>query len=48
MNDVRYDFTGRTAIDWRGIGWPRVAAGLALYIALFAVHAMVTGVDPHP
>ncbi len=40
--------TGRTAIDWRGIGWPRLAAGLALYIVLFAAHASVIGVDPHP
>ncbi len=40
--------TKRTRVDWRGIGWPRVAGGLALYVVLFAAHAAVIGVDPHP
>lgn len=39
---------GRVAIDWRGIGLWRVAGGLALWVALYGLHPMYTGVWPHP
>jgi len=39
---------GRTQIDWAGIGWLRVIAGLALYAALILTHGWVIGVDIMP
>ncbi|MCW5770570.1 MAG: NnrU family protein [Rhodospirillaceae bacterium] len=39
---------GRTAIDWRGIGWWRVASGLFLYALIIGGHRHVLGVDPWP
>ena len=35
---------GRRAIDWRGIGWSRLAGGIGLYLALAAVHPWIAGV----
>lgn len=40
--------TSRTKIDWRGIGWPRLVGGLALYLVLVGVHPLVIGVPAHP
>lgn len=34
---------GRGAVDWRGIGWMRVAGGLALAIALPFLHPVLSG-----
>lgn len=39
---------GRTRIDWAGIGLGRVAAGIALYIALILTHGWVIGVELLP
>lgn len=39
---------GRTQVDWAGIGWLRVIAGLALYAALILTHGWVIGVDIMP
>ena len=39
---------GRTKIDWAGIGLPRVAAGIGLYVALILTHGWVIGVDILP
>lgn len=39
---------GRTRIDWAGIGLARVAAGIALYVALILTHGWVIGVDILP
>lgn len=36
--------TGPRPVDWRGIGWPRVAAGLLLYLLLIALHQWFSGV----
>ena len=40
---------GRTRVDWAGIGLPRVAAGIGLYVALILTHGWVIGVNilPH-
>lgn len=40
---------GRRAIDWRGIGWHRLFAGLALYVVLPFLHPWIAGVPivPH-
>ena len=35
---------GRTAIDWRGIGWLRPLVGLALYAAMLHLHGWIIGV----
>ncbi len=40
--------TGRTSLDWRGIGWWRPVAGLALYAALLHLHRGLIGVSPLP
>ncbi len=40
--------TGRTTMDWAGIGWQRAAGGLALYLALLFAHQWVIGVSPLP
>ena len=34
---------GRGRIDWRGIGWPRFAAGIALAVALPFLHPWISG-----
>ena len=39
---------GRTKVDWAGIGWPRLAGGVALYVVLVGLHPMVIGVPAHP
>jgi len=39
---------GRTAIDWRGIGWWRPALGLALYAVVLGGHTTFFGVNPFP
>lgn len=39
---------GRTAIDWRGIGWWRPLLGLAVYAALLHLHSGLIGVSPLP
>lgn len=39
-------FTAASAIDWRGIGWWRVAGGLLLYTLLLFGHQPVIGVPP--
>ena len=38
--------TGRSKIDWRGIGAARLAGGIALYAALTGLHEFVVGVTP--
>jgi len=40
--------TGRSRIDWRGIGWWRPLLGLAVYTALLHLHAGLIGVSPLP
>lgn len=39
---------GRSRIDWRGIGWPRLAGGIALYVALPFLHPWIAGVPIGP
>lgn len=39
---------GRTKVDWAGIGLWRVAAGLALYVALLYGHKWISGVSILP
>ncbi|MGD1878106.1 MAG: NnrU family protein [Kiloniellaceae bacterium] len=39
---------GRSAIDWRGIGWWRPLLGLAVYAALLHLHRSLIGVSPLP
>jgi uncharacterized membrane protein len=39
---------GRHHIDWRGIGWLRLAGGLALYLLLPAIHHWIAGVSILP
>ncbi len=39
---------GRAAIDWRGIGWPRVGLGLGLYLLLPFLHPWIAGVPIVP
>jgi uncharacterized membrane protein len=36
--------SGRSKLDWKGIGWWRPAAALVLYAALLHVHAWIAGV----
>lgn len=38
--------TGRTRIDWAGIGIARIGGGLALYCLLIGIHGGVFGVTP--
>ena len=38
--------TGRTQIDWSGIGISRVGAGLALYCLLLVIHENIFGITP--
>jgi uncharacterized membrane protein len=40
--------TGRTTMDWQGIGWWRPALALALYAALLFLHPMIFGVSALP
>jgi uncharacterized membrane protein len=40
--------SGRTAMDWRGLGWWRVALALALYVVLGYLHPPVFGVAAWP
>ena len=40
--------TGRTRLDWRGIGWWRPLLGLAVYAALLHLHLGLIGVSPLP
>ncbi len=40
--------SGRTKVDWAGIGWWRPALGLALYVALLAAHEWALGVSALP
>jgi uncharacterized membrane protein len=39
---------GRTHIDWRGIGWWRPSAALAIYAALLLLHPWLFGVAAFP
>lgn len=40
--------TGRTTMDWTGIGWWRLLATVAVYLAIVAVHGFVIGVPAWP
>lgn len=40
--------SGRTPLDWQGIGWLRPASGLALYLALVFLHGPVIGIAVLP
>ncbi len=40
--------SSRTTMDWPGIGWQRLAGGVALYFGLLFVHQAVIGVSPLP
>lgn len=40
--------SGRSVIDWRGIGWWRPLLGLAVYAALLHLHRGIIGVSPLP
>jgi uncharacterized membrane protein len=40
--------TGRTTMDWKGIGWWRPALALALYAALLYLHPWIAGVGAWP
>ncbi len=38
----------RTRFDLAGIGWKRIALGLAVWVALYGLHPYYAGVWPHP
>ena len=40
--------SGRSKLDWRGIGWWRPLLGLVLYAALLHLHLLAFGVSPLP
>lgn len=40
--------TGRTHLDWRGIGWWRPLAAVAIYLLILQLHAWALGVSPWP
>lgn len=40
--------SGRTRLDWKGIGWQRPLAGLALYVVLLYAHPWIAGVAAVP
>jgi uncharacterized membrane protein len=40
--------SGRSKVDWRGIGWWRPALGLVVYAALLHLHRGLIGVSPLP
>ena len=39
---------GRTKVDWGGIGWLRLAASVALFLALLGLHETLFGRSPLP
>ncbi len=39
---------GRVQVDWRGIGLWRIALGLLLWAALYALHSTYAGALPYP
>ena len=45
---VPFAAAGRTPIDWAGIGWLRLLAGLAVYGLFLWFHETLFGVDPRP
>jgi uncharacterized membrane protein len=40
--------SGRTHLDWKGIGWQRPLAGLALFVVLLYAHPWIAGVAVIP
>lgn len=40
--------TGRTQLDWRGIGWWRPLLALVIHVVAMALHPLVIGVSPFP
>ena len=38
--------SGRTQMDWAGIGWWRLLLSIAVFLALFVMHVWVIGVSP--
>lgn len=40
--------TGRTQLDWRGIGWWRPLAAAAIYLLILQLHTWALGVSPWP
>lgn len=46
QGSVNIPFTAFNRIDWRGIGWWRLAGGLAFYLMLLFAHQPVIGVPP--
>lgn len=40
--------SGRSRIDWRGIGWWRPALALGIHILAMALHPSIIGVSPFP
>lgn len=40
--------SGRSKVDWRGIGWWRPALGLVVYAVLLHLHSGLIGVSPLP
>jgi uncharacterized membrane protein len=40
--------SGRTALDWRGIGWYRTVAALALFVVLLYAHPWIAGIAVVP
>jgi len=40
--------TGRTHLDWPGIGWWRPLAAVAIYLLLLQLHTWVIGASPWP
>jgi uncharacterized membrane protein len=43
---VNLPFSAWSRIDWRGIGWARLAGGIALYLLLLFAHQPVIGFAP--
>lgn len=39
---------GRTTMDWKGIGWSRLVAALALYVIFLHLHDWIIGVSALP
>lgn len=39
---------GRKSVDWRGIGWARIAGGVVLFFLLLAIHPWIAGVPLLP
>ncbi len=40
--------SGRTKLDWRGIGWWRPLVALVIHVVAMALHPAVIGVSPFP